>query len=215
MTTTATDSRNSATWSNLQAYGLAIFCLALGVSLGYLFRGSASPSASADTTTAATSQNTNPHSDPAQMKAMIDKAAAPLLEAIKNNPKDFESTVGVGNIYYDARQYPDAIRYYEMALTLQPGNADVTTDLGTAYWYTGNPDKAIDMFKKSLKIRPNHAGTLFNMGVVEWQGKMDPASAITAWEQLLRTNPDYPQKQQIEDFIAKAKEHMKGSAHPS
>jgi cytochrome c-type biogenesis protein CcmH/NrfG len=210
--------RSEAPWTNTQAYMLAAFCLVLGVTLGYLFRGSASPganTASAATGSAtSTAQGASPH-DPAQMKAMLDKATAPLLEVIKNNPNDFESVVGLGNVYYDTQQYPQAVHFYEQALRLQPDNADVITDLGTAYWYTGDADKAIVQFKRSLKIRPNHAGTLFNMGIVEWQGKMDPNAAVTAWEQLLKTNPDYPQKQQIEDFIAKAKQHLKGSAHPS
>ncbi len=210
--------RSEAPWTNTQAYLLAAFCLVLGVTLGYLFRGSASPDAniaSAATGSASSATQAAAPQDPAQAKAMLDKATAPLLEAIKNNPNDLESIVGLGNVYYDSRQYPQAIHYYQQALQLQPENADVITDLGTAYWYTGDADKAITQFKKSLKIRPNHAGTLFNMGIVEWQGKMDPSAAVTAWEQLLKTNPDYPQKQQIEDFIAKAKEHLKGSAHPS
>ena len=40
-----------------------------------------------------------------------------------------------------------------------------------------------------------------------WQGKADPAGAISAWEQLLKANPDYPQRQQVEQYIAKAIEH--------
>jgi len=211
MTNAAQTSRETGTWTSLQAYVLAIFCLALGVTLGYLFRGSASPSPSVAASPVPTdtgSENASPH-DPAQMKAMVEQAAAPLLEALKKDPKDANNLVGLGNIYYDAQQYPQAIEYYERALKVQPNNADVTTDLGTAYWYAGNADKAIANFQQSLKLRPNHPGTLFNMGIVEWQGKKNPAAAVTAWEQLLKTNPDYPQRQQIEDFISKAKQHMK------
>lgn len=209
-----TSPRQTASWTSLQAYILAIFCLALGVTLGYLFRGSASPAAAANATPPAPAAETNsqkaPYHDPAQMKAMVEQTTAPMLEAIKKDPKDFGNLVNLANVYYDAQQYPQAIQYYEQALKIQPSNADVTTDLGTAYWYTGDADKAIVKFQQSLKLRPNHAGTLFNMGIVEWQGKQDPSAAVTAWEQLLKTNPDYPQRQQIEDFINKAKQHMKG-----
>jgi hypothetical protein len=38
---------------------------------------------------------------------------------------------------------------------------------------------------------------------------MDPAGAVQAWERLLQTNPGYPQKQQVLDLIAKAKQHAK------
>ena len=207
----ATTTQSSPRWTSLQAYLLAVFCLTLGVALGYLFRGSASPVAAG--TTAAASSNAgsqaSPH-DPAQMKAMLDQATAQLQEAIKKDPKDLNSIVSLANVYYDAQQYPQAIQYYKRALEIEPNSADVITDLGTAYWYTGDADKAIAHFEKSLKLRPNHAGTLFNMGLVQWQGKKDPGAAVTAWEQLLKTNPDYPERQQIEDFISKAKQHSKG-----
>ena len=115
--------------------------------------------------------------------------------------------VKLGNLYYDGQAYPQAIEYYEKAIGLQPDNADVRTDLGTAYWYTGNADKAIASFEKALTIRPNHAATLFNLGIVRWQGKKDPKGAIVAWEKLLQTNPDYPQKDQVQMLIERAKMH--------
>lgn len=217
MTKTAS-SRSEASWTSTQAYVLAVFCLILGVVLGYLFRGSASPDVNAASASGQTSSGVPQgmggeaaaQPTPAQLKEMFDRASAPLLEALKKNPNDFGSIVKLGNLYYDSKQYPQAIEYYDRALKIQPNNADVITDKGTAYWYTGDADKAIVEFKKSLKVRPDHPGTLFNMGVVEWQGKADPAAAVEAWEQLLKTNPNYPQRQQIEDFISKAKQHLKG-----
>ena len=37
------DASHPKAWTDTQAYMLAVFCLVLGVALGYLFRGSASP----------------------------------------------------------------------------------------------------------------------------------------------------------------------------
>lgn len=205
-----------ANWTSTQAYILAAFCLVLGVALGYLFRGSASQEGSAANASVPTNVaapgmgNASAQPSPAQLKEMLDRTAAPLLEAIKKNPKDFDSFVKLGNLYYDGKQYPESIDYYGRALQVHPDNADVRTDLGTAYWYMGDADRAIAEFKKSLKVRPDHPGTLFNMGVVKWQGKFDPAGAVQAWEELLKRNPNYPQRQQVEEFIAKAKEHAKG-----
>ncbi len=51
--------------------------------------------------------------------------------------------------------------------------------------------------------------TLFNMGVVKWQGKGDPKGAVAAWEQLLKTNPDYPEKARVLELIERAKQHSK------
>jgi cytochrome c-type biogenesis protein CcmH/NrfG len=216
-------SQAQTTWTATQAYGLAVFCLAFGLVLGYLFRGSAPVTSTA--TAATTSETPAPvgmpgipsslsapgasQVTPEQTSEMVQKAAQPLLSTLKQNPRDFDALVKVGNLYYDAKLFPDAIKYYEQAVKVRPENSDVRTDLGTSYWYTGNADKAITEFNRALKYNPTHPGTLFNMGVVKWQGKMDPAGAVQAWERLLETNPNYSQKQQVLDLIAKARQHAK------
>ena len=192
--------------TGMQAYLLAAFCLVLGVALGYLFRGSASPAA--QPAVAAAVQQDNGSAKPgAEALAAVAQAAAPYLEAVKQNPNDYDSLVKLGNVFYDGQQFPEAVGYYERALVIHPENADVRTDMGTAYWYAGNADKAVAAMEISLKYRPGHPQTLFNLGWVRWQGKGDPKGAIEAWQQLLKANPDYPQKQQVEQYIAKAKEH--------
>ena len=189
-------------WTSLQAYLLAAFSLLLGVALGYLFRGSA-PSAQA----AAPAQVVQQDSSFQRGQAALAQSAAPLLDAVNKDPKDFDSLVQLGNVYYDGQQYPSAIQYYEKALAIHPDNPDVRTDMGTAYWYTGNADKAIAEMETSLKYQAGHPQSLFNLGWVRWQGKGDAKGAVDAWEKLLKANPNYPQKEQVLQNIAKAKEH--------
>jgi len=195
----------ATTWTGTQAYLLAAFCLLLGVALGYLFRGSASSVAAPATPQQASAPR--PPLPDANAQAALAQAAAPLLDAVNKDPNDYDSLVKLGDVFYDGQQYPSAIQYYERALAIHPENPDVRTDMGTAYWYTGDADKAIAAMETSLKYRPGHPQTLFNLGWVRWQGKADPKGAVEAWEKLLKTNPDYPQRQQVEQYIAKAKEH--------
>ena len=196
-----------AEWTSVQAYLLAAVCLLLGVALGYLFHGSASPAVQASAPTA-TQPDMSAQSQPsAQSEAALAQAVAPFAEAVQKNPNDFNALVQLGNMYYDARQYPSAIEYYERALKIHPENPDVRTDMGTAYWYAGNIEKALSELQMSLKYRPGHPQTLFNLGWIRWRGKADPKGAVEAWEALLKANPDYPQRQQVEQNIAKAKEH--------
>jgi cytochrome c-type biogenesis protein CcmH/NrfG len=203
------NSTGAASWTSKQTYLLAAFCLLLGVALGYLFRGSASVgTAQALPSMTAGQGSVSPQKQPdANAQAALAQAAAPLLETVNKDPNDFDSLVKLGDLYYDGQQFPSAIQYYERALAIHPDNPDVRTDMGTAYWYTGNAQKAVATMETSLKYRPGHPQTLFNLGWVRWQGKQDPKGAIEAWEQLLKTNPDYPDKQKVEQYIAKAKEH--------
>src|SRR6266576_6183552 len=195
--------RVAPNWSNVQAYLLAAFCLLLGVALGYLFRGSASSMPQAVTAR----QSTGFAVENTQAQAALQQSVVPLLEAVNRNPADYDAFVKLGDLYYDGQQFPNAIQYYERSLVIHPENPDVRTDLGTAYWYTGNADKALAEMEISLKYKPGHPQTLFILGWGKWQGKTDAKGAVAAWQNLLKTNPDYPQKQQLEQYIAKAKEH--------
>jgi len=197
------ESNTPSAWSNFQAYALAAFCLVLGVALGYLFRGSASSMSQAS----ASAHSTSVPSENVQAQAILQESAGPLLEAINRNPSDYDALVKLGDLYYDGQQFQNAIQYYGRALAIHPENPDVRTDMGTAYWYTGNADRALVELEASLKYRPGHPQTLLNLGWIKWQGKADPKGAVEAWQKLLKTNPDYSQKEQVEQYIAKAKEH--------
>jgi len=215
------NSSTNAGFTTVQAYTLAVITLAIGIAVGYFARGSAAISPTTESAEAAAPSTTgtapmgaaqlpgigSPQQQQAASPEMLAKAVEPLLAQLKSNPSDFDTLTKIGNLYYDGQTYPQAIEYYEKALAVQPNNPDVRTDLGTSYWYIGDPDKAIANFQKALAIRPNHPGTLFNLGIVMWQGKKDPKAAVVAWEKLLQTNPDYPQKDQVQMLIERAKMH--------
>jgi tetratricopeptide (TPR) repeat protein len=225
MSSPAQDNKNTITgFTTVQAYTLAVITLAIGIAVGYFARGSAAPSPAAESAqTAAPAAMGSAPVGAAQLPGIgsaqqqqpvppeeLAKAAQPLLAQLQSNPKDFDTLAKLANLYYDSQAYSQAIEYYEKAVAIQPDNADVRTDLGTSYWYTGDPDKAIANFEKALAIRPNHPGTLFNLGIVKWQGKKDPKGAVIVWEKLLQTNPDYPQKEQVQMLIERAKMHGAG-----
>ncbi len=141
------------------------------------------------------------------MQKMADTQAGPLREKLKTDPANTGLLENIGNIYYDAQQYPTAIDYYQRALKIQPANTDVRTDMATAYWLTGDADNALAEFNKSLSYDPNKPNTLLNMGIVKFEGKMDINGAIAAWEKLLKANPNYENKDRVAQLIAQAKKH--------
>jgi len=205
------NSHLNATWTSREAYLLALVCLTFGLLLGYVFRGSAPVAGSLPTTVgAAMPAASGPIGTGAMPTAeSLQPLVAPLLAALKADPKNFDTLAQIGNLYYDHRIYPEAIEYYSRALDLRPNDVNVRTDLGTAFWYGGFPEKAVAEYQKSLSVDPTHANTLFNLGVVRSEGLKDPSGAIAAWENLLKVHPDYPEKQRVLELIEKARKQKK------
>ena len=205
----------SVNWTSAQAFAVALICLLLGLAGGWFIHKSIGParvaSAVAPTAAPTGTPSVAPFGPlataptPEELKRMADTQAAPLLESLQADPNNPELLTRIGNIYYDVKQYPTAIEYYERSLKLQPANAAVRTDMGTAYWYTGKADTALAEFNKALTYEPNKATTLFNLGIVKWQGKNDAKGAIADWQKLLDTNPNYTARDKVQQFIDQAK----------
>ena len=145
-----------------------------------------------------------------QAVALDENRVQTLRNAAEQNPKDANSRVQLGNAYFDAERYTDAITWYEAALALTPNDPNVSTDLGVAYYYTNQPDRALKQFEHSLKVDPRHTKTLLNMGIVRAFGKQDLNGAAAAWQQVVAIAPDSPEGQT-------AKKALEGlqNAHPT
>lgn len=200
-------------WTVKEAIILAALCLTAGIAGGWALRAAQSPSAAGSAQTAPVAQQAAISSRPvssapslAQLKQMADAQAAPLLERLKADPENPDVLISIGNLYYDAQQYTDAVTYYAHALKSRPSDAAVRTDMATAYWYLGNADTAIAEFDKALAYAPTNPNTLFNRGLVKWKGKHDAAGAIADWQKLLATDPNYAGKDKVEQMMAEAKQ---------
>jgi len=145
---------------------------------------------------------------PQELQQALAQQAPPLLERLKNDPKNAELLVNLGNMYYDAHEYKEATTYYSRALQIQPRNTTVRLDLGNAYGFLGNADRAIAEFQTVLETNPNQANALFNLGLVQWRGKMDAEAALASWQKLLDTNPAFPGKDKVLQMMAQARQHL-------
>jgi cytochrome c-type biogenesis protein CcmH/NrfG len=139
----------------------------------------------------------------------VDMARVQELTArIKQNPKDFDSIVELGNLNFDQKNYDDAIKMYTKALAIRPDAMNVRTDMGTAMFYLNRYDDAIATFQETLKADPNNAQALFNLGVAMLHGKNDPKRALEYWQRLVETNPNHPQAAFVREQIQKLKEQQ-------
>ena len=140
----------------------------------------------------------------------LDQERVKALEAAAaQNPKDAQPRVQLGNMFFDAEQYPQAINWYEQAIKINPNDANVSTDLGVAYYYTNQPDRALAQFEHSLRVDPAHIKTLLNVGIVRAFGKQDLPGAARAWQQVVDLSPNSPEGQAARKGLDGIK-----SAHP-
>jgi cytochrome c-type biogenesis protein CcmH/NrfG len=139
--------------------------------------------------------------------ALVDERQVQALRGIlAKDPRNAQAAIELGNMLYDAGRYAEAIPLYQQAFALQPTSVEVSTDLGTALWYSGRADEALAQYARSLAINPTHAQTLFNIGIVTLDGKHDAVGALAAWQRLLETNPDYPDKAKVRELMTRARQ---------
>ena len=194
----------SKPWTNLQAYGFAVACLLVGYAVGYLLHPQKPAMANAPQTPVSA---VNGMPSPEQFKHMADKQLEPMLAALQKDPNNPDLLTQIATVYFDTRQFAAAEDYYGRALKVKP-TADGYIKLGGAYLQAGSPDQTLDALNHALQLDPKSADALFYLGMLKWRVKNDPKGAVDAWQQLIKTNPNSPQRAQVEKMIAQAKQHM-------
>ena len=149
-------------------------------------------------------------SSSAPAAAVLDETKVKALTSVaEQQPSNAQPRIELGNLYFDAERYADAIKWYADAWKLDPKDVNVSTDLGVSYYYTNQPDRALQQFEESLKIDPKHAKTLLNQGIVRAFGKQDLAGAEQSWQQVINLAPESPEGQAAKRALDSLK-----SAHP-
>ncbi len=133
------------------------------------------------------------------------KELAALEQLVAKEPDNADFRTRIGNIYYDMRQYDKAVAYYRQSLDLQPQNPNVETDLAACYHYLGQNDKSLEILDRVLGYRPDFPEAMFNKGIVLISGKKDVKGGVSVWEELLRSNPDYPRRAELQQSIDELK----------
>ncbi len=114
-----------------------------------------------------------------------------LEQQLKSNPNNASAWMELGNLYYDAKKYQEAIRAYNQYLSINPNNANVLTDLGTMYRRAGNPTEAIASFNKAIEVDPRHEHAHYNKGIVLFYDVGFQDEGIKIWRELSKINPNF------------------------
>jgi cytochrome c-type biogenesis protein CcmH/NrfG len=212
------NANSTANWTSSHALIQAAICLVLGLLLGFFIRGSrtavSTPVAAGTAQPASGSVADAAKVTPDQLKHMADKQAQPLLAQLHSTPNDPELLAKLGYVYYATRGFKEASEYYKRSVDIKD-DVVVRTELGRAYYYAGDPDKALAEFVTVLKVDPNNANAMYNIGLIKWQRDSDANGAVAVWKEMLKKNPNHPRRAEVEELIARAKQHstLKEPAH--
>lgn len=151
---------------------------------------------------AASSPSTPAAGSSTQAPAILDESKVKALQTVaEGDPKNVGARTQLGDLYYDAGRFTDAIKWYGESLALNPKDVSVSTDLGVSYYYNSETDRAIEQLEHSLVIDPSHAKTLLNLGVVRAFGKQDLKGATELWTRLVEIAPQSPEGRQAQQAL--------------
>jgi len=87
-----------------------------------------------------------------------------LEYAIQENPADAKAFYYLGNLWYDKRQYENAIKNWELSAKIDSGLPTVLRNLGIAAFNKQNdPEKALTYFEKAFSLDTSDARVLMEL----------------------------------------------------
>lgn len=92
------------------------------------------------------------------------RAATLMLEAAELDPADWRLPNEAGIFYYRLERYDDAIRCYDRALTLVPGDVAVMMNKALAYILSDRDDQGRTLLHEITTIDPIYAPAYFELG---------------------------------------------------
>jgi tetratricopeptide (TPR) repeat protein len=166
-------------------------------------RGSGLPSANPDQATA-----TSP-SAPAAATAAATPSAAEMQRAqalqqrLADNPRDADALAEVVDGLFQAKRYAEAAELLEQAIDAGADTPRLHVGLGVALFYQGMPSLAKREMQRAIALDPNSAEAYFNYALTLSHGpRPDPAEARTAWENVIRLDPEGDLGKRARDFLA-------------
>jgi tetratricopeptide (TPR) repeat protein len=96
---------------------------------------------------------------PARLEEMI-----VLQTVLSKNPSDARAHYYLGNLFYDKKRYDEAIREWEVSVSLDPSFAIPWRNLGIAYFNVRKDvDRAISAYESAFKADPADARLLYEL----------------------------------------------------
>jgi tetratricopeptide (TPR) repeat protein len=129
--------------------------------------------------------------DPAQVAALMQKITA--------NPQDTTSLQTLGNMYYDANDFANALVFYEKIAVITPKDDGSWIAVAAAAYQSGKEDRAVEAWNKALGINPDNIEAHYGLGFYNLdKTPSDEAKARAEWAKVVAIAPQSDLAKQVQ-----------------
>jgi cytochrome c-type biogenesis protein CcmF len=158
---------------------------------------------------------TNAEASPAaSAAAAVDQAqVTALMKKITADPKDVKSLRELGNTYYTASDFKNALRFYSQVVALTPKDDDAWVAVGAAAFNEGDTEQAKTAWLKAIEVNPKNAEAHYDLGFAYLAQKTpDNDKAKAEWETVVSLDPNSTWAKDASSMLS---QHLSSSGPPS
>ena len=119
----------------------------------------------------------------------VEQIVEAYTKALELDPGSAGALVNLGTIYFNARNWTEAERYYAQAVEMDPAYALAHFDLANLYDERGNRAKALEHYEAALRASPNYADAHYNLALLH-QSSNQGMKAARHWRAYLKLDPN-------------------------
>lgn len=121
-------------------------------------------------------------------QGQLDPAEAIYQALLQKYPRHFDLLHLMGTVQGQRNNFPEAIRFIEQALSVDPNNAAAHGSRGNCLRGLGKYEDALASYARALALRPADADTLNNIGAT-LRELQRPDEALASYDRALAINP--------------------------
>ena len=129
---------------------------------------------------------------------------AEIEALLATSPDDPRLLAAMGNVFFDAGRWQDAVTWYEKSLAGAPDDVNVLTDLAVVHRNLGHAQQAVGLLDRVIELDPGHWQAWYNK-VVVYQFDLHQhdaaAEALRTLQKLKQSDPSIPDLSGIEKEV--------------
>ena len=126
-----------------------------------------------------------------------------------------QSTVALGNWYFDHQEWEKAAEQYRKAISLGLDNADIRSDLGSALRFNNQLEAAAAEYETAQRENPEHENSLFNLATLYLQSLNQPDRAVALLKQFKAKFPRSGAIPRVDELLQEARKKGSGASPAS